>query len=120
MINPEKMCKQHILGEHRELHALKGSIKRTKPDHENCEKHRKNLITLAKEGLIELNSLKERHENLVKYLDNHKSPIGEVPSLEYLPEDVKECEVDREKARLDLIGRPESCEPDGFCKDSLL
>lgn len=119
MISPELMCTQHILGEHRELHALKGSIERTKPKYDNHEKHRKNLTTLAEDALIELESLKERHEELVKHIDNHNSPIGEIPTLEYLPKKVRKAKVDKEKSKLDLIDRPEACKPEGCCKQKL-
>ncbi len=119
MIDPDSMCLQHILGEHRELHALKGSLERTKPEYDNHEKHRKNLTTLARDGLIELKSLKDRHSELVEHLENHKSPIGEIPTLEHLPEDVREAEVDREKAVQDLLERPGACRPEGGCRDNL-
>ncbi len=119
MIDPDLMCLQHILGEHRELHALKGSLERTKPEYENCEKHRKNLTTLTEKGLIELKSLKNRHDKLVKYLENHNSPIGKIPTLKYLPEEVRQGEVDREKAVQDLIDRPKACRPVGCCRNNL-
>ncbi len=119
MIAPSLMCSQHIVGEHRELHALKGSLERTKPEYKNCEKHRKNLTTLAKDGLVELKSLKKRHEELVKHLKNHKSPIGKIPTLEHLPEKVAKAEVNKEKAIQDLIDRPEACNPKGCCKNNL-
>ena len=110
---------QHIVGEHRELHALKGSIKRTNPNHKNHKRHRKNLETLAKDGLIEVRSLKERHEELIKYLNNHNSPIGEIPTLEHLPKEVRNAKVDKQKAIQDLINRPEACQPKGTCKENL-
>ncbi len=119
MIDPELMCVQHILGEHRELHALLGSLERTKPKYENSEKHRKNLATLAKFGLIELKSLKERHDKLAGYLENHKTPIEKVPTLKYLPDEVARAEVDKEKAKRDLINRPSSCRPEGYCRRKL-
>lgn len=119
MINPNLMCSQHIVGEHRELHALKGSLERTKPEYDNSEKHKKNLTTLAKDGLIELKSLKKRHEKLVKHLKNHNTPIGKIPTLENLPKKVAEAEVDKEKAIQDLIDRPEACNPKGCCKNNL-
>ena len=120
MVDPELMCMQHILGEHREIHALVGSIKRTKPSYEGCERHRNNLVGLARDGFIELKSLKKRHEELAKYFKNHSSPIEEVPSLEFLPKEVKIAKVDRGKAIQDLVDRPESCRPEGGCKDKIL
>ena len=119
MIDPDLMCIQHILGEHRELHALKGALERTKPEYDNCNRHRKNLTTLAKDGLIELKSLRIRHEELVKFLNNHKTPIGNIPTLKYLPEEVARAKVDREKAVQDLIDRPKACRPEGYCGKKL-
>ncbi|OKY79042.1 MAG: Pyrimidine dimer DNA glycosylase T4 endoV family [Candidatus Methanohalarchaeum thermophilum] len=119
MVDPELMCMQHVVGEHRELHALKGSLERTKPKYNNHRKHRKNLITLAKSGIIELRSLKERHEELVEYMDNHDSPIGETPTLEYLPKEVRKAEVNKEKSIQDLINRPGACRPEGRCRKNL-
>lgn len=119
MIDPELMCMQHIVGEHRELHALIGSLERTKPKYENHEKHQKNLTTLAKNGLIELKSLKKRHNQLVKHMKNHNSPIEKIPTTKHLPKKVKEVKVDIEKSKKDLIDRPESCKPKGYCKKKL-
>lgn len=119
MIDPELMCIQHIVGEHGELHALKGSLKRTKPKYDNCGKHEKNLTTLARSGLIELKSLKERHDKLAEYLKNHKTPIDGVPTLKYLPKEVVQAKVDGRKAIQDLIDRPEACRPEGYCRKNL-
>ncbi|OUJ18441.1 Pyrimidine dimer DNA glycosylase T4 endoV family [Methanonatronarchaeum thermophilum] len=120
MINPEHMCIQHILGEHRELHALMGSIERTKPGYKGFERHRNNIKALARDGYIELKSLKTRHEQLVGYLKNHNSPIEEVPTLEYIPKEVIEAEVNIEKSRKDLIDRPQACRPNGKCREKIL
>ena len=119
MIDPKLMCIQHIVGEHRELHALSESILRTNPECDNSKRHRKNLITLAENGLIELKSLKNRHGELVKFIENHNSPLEEVPSLKYLPQGVKRAEVDEEKAIQDLIDRPAACRPKGYCREKL-
>ncbi|KXB07750.1 hypothetical protein AKJ51_00105 [candidate division MSBL1 archaeon SCGC-AAA382A20] len=83
------------------------------------KKHRKNLTTLAKVRLIELKSLKQRHKELVKYLDNHNSSVGKIPTLQYLPEDVAQAEVDKQKAMRDLIDRPEACKPEGYCEKQI-
>ncbi|WGI18015.1 hypothetical protein [Methanonatronarchaeum sp. AMET-Sl] len=120
MIDSELMCMQHILGEHRELHALVGTIKRTRPEYEGSIRHKNNLIGLARDGFIELKSLKKRHDELAKHFENHNSPIKELPPLKYLPKKVREARVDREKAVKDLIDRPKSCRPEGGCRDKIL
>jgi len=119
MIDPKLMCIQHIVGEHRELHALKGSLERTKPECNNYERHIKNIITLAKEGFIDLKSLKSRHEELVKHIENHNSPMENVPTLKHLPKEARNAKVDKEKAVKDIIDRPEACRPVGCCGDKI-
>ena len=117
MLDPDLMCMRHITGEHRELHALEGSLERTNPEHDDykCGYHIRYLNRLAKGGYIEPKSLKKRHDKLVKYFRNHKSPINEIPTLEYLPGEVVEAKVDKEKAIRDLLDRPEACRPIGYC-----
>lgn len=119
MIDPQLMCIQHILGEHRELHALKGSIERTNPKRENHVRHRKMLIKLARSNLIELKSLKERHEELVIHIENHRSPIDQTPVLRYLPKKTIQAKVDKEKSIQDLISRPNACRPKGRCRENI-
>ncbi|KXA90013.1 hypothetical protein AKJ61_01670 [candidate division MSBL1 archaeon SCGC-AAA259B11] len=52
-------------------------------------------------------------------MDNHNSPIGKIPTLQYLPEDVAQGEVDKKKAMRDLIDRPEACRPKGYCGEKI-
>lgn len=84
MCEPHLMCRQHLLGEHNEIH-----------------KHRHNFVKKHKmggrAGQIEPRSMKVRHDDLVKEMENrgyqHKSPY-EMPDISYLGDfpdvDVKE------------------------------
>lgn len=68
MIDPTKLCKNHLCGEHRELHALVGMI--------NKDISLKGYIN---NGLIEVHNIRQRHSELAaemlrrKYY--HKSPL---------------------------------------------
>lgn len=73
MVDPKLMCRQHLLGEHRELHTLVGVITHGKP-----LSGTKYITT----GLVEVHNIKNRHEELVTEMlrrgYNHKSPLVEV------------------------------------------
>jgi len=68
MVPPEMLCRQHLLGEHNELHMLVGSINRN--------------ISVAgyiDGGLAEIHNIVSRHDALVVEMTkrgyNHKSPL---------------------------------------------
>jgi len=67
----EKLCRNHLLGEHRELHALWTIIT------ENKKGYSKHPETLRWKG--KLKALYNRHEELVREMEkrgyNHKSPL---------------------------------------------
>ena len=68
MVDPRKMCDQHLLGEHVELHMLVGSLRRN------------NTITgFLEGGLVELHSIRSRHAELVVEMKSrgfrHASPL---------------------------------------------
>jgi hypothetical protein len=68
MVDPKIMCRQHLLGEHVELHMLVGSINRGI-----------SLDGYINDGLIELDMIRERHQELVDEMHRrgyrHKSPL---------------------------------------------
>lgn len=98
MLPPEKMCIQHIIGEHGELH-----------------KHRHNFIKkhsisgrISPIVQIEPESMKVRHDLLARFLKNHNSPF-EQPDLSYLPDAERFAKVDLEVSGNDLYSRCEAC-----------
>lgn len=101
MIEPKILCRKHLLGEHVELHMLVGSIKR-----------KKRLDGFVRNGLLELGSLAERHNDLVAEMTkrgyNHASPL-DVPDISYLSNNVVDAKVDREAALKDLLERCDEC-----------
>ena len=54
-VNSRKLCRQHLLGEHKELHQLVGSLRKGKSIKGHIEK-----------GQVEVHSIKKRHLELVK------------------------------------------------------
>lgn len=70
-ISPSKLCKNHLLGEHRELHAIWTVIT------ENKKGYSLHPETLRWKG--KLKAIYFRHENLVQEMIrrgyNHKSPL---------------------------------------------
>lgn len=68
LVNPEIMCRQHLLGEHVETHMFVGSINKGI-----------DVTTYIKTGLLDIKQLHIRHEQLVTEMErrggNHKSPL---------------------------------------------
>ena len=67
-INPKKMCRQHLLGEHLEMHMFLGTLKK-----------KKSIKGYLDKGLVEVHNIKKRHDELVDEMKkrgyNHKSPL---------------------------------------------
>jgi hypothetical protein len=89
------MCRQHLLGEHVELHMIVGSALRGR-----------SLAGFVAGGLIETGSLRERHEDLSAEMGrrgySHRSPLPAV-SLE------PAGSVPRVAARAELARRCPAC-----------
>lgn len=95
MINPKLMCRQHLLGEHKEIHQLLGSIKKNK-----------SIEGYVKKGLIEVHNAEKRHEKLVKEMKergyHHQSRLQNVRLF-------KAGKVDIKKSVSDLKKRCKEC-----------
>lgn len=95
MIDPKIMCRQHLLGEHGEIH---------KHRHNFVKKHK----VSGREGQIEPKSMKSRHDELALEMNrrgyNHKSPYDQ-PDISHLPDML----VDKEKSIKILIHRCSEC-----------
>lgn len=95
MTSPEIMCRQHLLGEHVELHMLSGTIKVGK-----------SIKGYVKNGIIESSSIPVRHKQLVDEMKKrgmiHKS---ELPEINFL----NEGEVNREESLRELVSRCPRC-----------
>lgn len=102
MIDPTKLCRKHLLGEHGEIH-----------------KHRHNFVKqhsisgrLMPIVQIEPSSMKIRHDELAKEMIrrgySHQSPY-DMPSLSYLSSTDREARVDIEISKKDLKKRCRDC-----------
>lgn len=97
MVNPRTMCRQHLLGEHSEIH-----------------KHRHNFVKghsiEGRRGQIEPARMQERHDELVaEFLRrgyNHNSPYAQ-PDLSHY--DLSGHIIDRAAANRDLRNRCPEC-----------
>ena len=73
-VNTNVMCRQHLLGEHRETHTLIG-----------CLRKGISVKGYVDKGLVEISNIKKRHDKLVKEMNkrgyNHKTPITEYYNL---------------------------------------
>jgi len=104
MANPEKMCRQHLMGEHLETHMFLGSLKK-----------QKKLDGFFKNNLFEPRSLYQRHKDLademIKRGYDHKSDIREEECgcIFDLPIEKQYWEIDREKSLKDLLNRCPDC-----------
>lgn len=82
-VNPKLMCRQHLLGEHLEMHMFTG-----------CLRNRVNLFGYIRAGLVEIKNIKKRHDKLVIEMKrrgyNHKTPIKYFP---YKTEKTKKIDV---------------------------
>lgn len=96
MVPPEIMCREHLLGEHRELHTFIGTLRKGTSIKGYIEK-----------GLLEVHSIKERHEALVKEMTrrgyNHQTPIEEIPNFKIAGR------IDRAISLRTLISRCSRC-----------
>ena len=67
-VDPELLCRKHLLGEHVEMHMFVGTLN-------------KNISVkgYVRDGLVEIHKIRERHDLLAKELEkrgyNHKSPL---------------------------------------------
>ena len=101
-VDPSLLCKQHLLGEHGEIH-----------------KHRHNFVKKHKiDGRmspivqIEPSSMQSRHDELANEMlrrgMDHKSPYIQ-PDISYLPESYQRAKVDVAYSVYDLGQRCEHC-----------
>ncbi len=99
-VDPKKMCRQHLLGEHVEMHMFAGTINRGISVRGYIEKN-----------LFEPSTLEKRHDELVVEMEsrgyNHKSPMPEIKYSNI--SEFMDAVIDGQKAHEDLVSRCELC-----------
>ena len=94
-VDPAMMCRKHLLGEHVEHHMFVASIIKGR-----------SINGYIKDGLIEVHTLFERHDELVKEMIrrgyNHASPLSYVRLY-------KSGKVNRDSNLVELARRCEAC-----------
>ena len=97
MIDPKLMCKDHLLGEHNEIHKAVGNLKHSGIWANN----------LIRTGYLEPQNFKQRHDKIVKEMlrrgYQHNSPL-QLNGVKLL-----NGKVDIDKSFSDLINRCGSC-----------
>jgi hypothetical protein len=105
MVDPVVMCRQHLLGEHKEIHQLIGSINAGI-----------SIEGYYQKNIIQLNSIKYRHYQLVQEMKkrgyNHNSPL---PAIEKtINKKYYQNTVNRQQSFSDLISRCPECKKLAF------
>ena len=92
MVNPKRMCRKHLLGEHVELHMLLGSLRKNR-----------SIQGFLDARLLQPQTANQRHEALVKEMEargyRHSSPLPHVKlkSNQYGAVDVRTSERELKK-----------------------
>lgn len=95
MVNPKKMCRNHLLGEHKELHQLIGSLNKGKSVKGHLEK-----------GQVEIHNIKKRHKQLVdEMLNRGYKHLSKLPKFK----DYKAGKINISENEQELIKRCKEC-----------
>lgn len=101
MADPRKMCRQHLLGEHLELHMFAGALKKGL-----------SLDGYVDNNLLEAKSIVKRHSEIAAEMQRrgwkHHSPLKNV-NLKSAPKKVLNSRIDRKAALRDLMKRCRLC-----------
>lgn len=102
MIDPKLLCRQHLLGEHVELHMLVGHLAR-----------KRRLGLLAEYRYVEPTAIVSRHEAVAYELGrrgmDHQSPLEGPLDLDHLDEQEFSATIDKAASVADLLDRCELC-----------
>lgn len=99
LVDPKIMCRQHLLGEHLELHMFANAIN-----------NNKNIDGFIKNNLVEPRSIFKRHKELMeemlrrRYKHNSGLQVNPVNLEKY-----KHIKIDKDEALKDLLKRCKKC-----------
>ncbi len=103
MINPELLCRKHLLGEHGEIHKHLPSFRKG----HSIDGRMSPVVQ------IQINCLLERHDVLAAEMlnrgMNHKSPLLDIPDLQAAYPEHYDKEVDEYTSMVDLCERCSDC-----------
>lgn len=115
MTDPSIMCRNHILGEHKEIHQLLGSLRK-----------KYNIQGYINHNCIEITSIKARHDALVNEMKkrgyNHRSPINITQKeinehlTTHLTEEQINYKIYKQYSLMDLLNRCEKCKKNALDK----
>lgn len=95
MLPPEKLCRNHLLGEHFELHKIVGALNK-----------KKNIKGYIDNGLIEIHSINKRHTELIREIKKrkmkHNSPLPRFRKINL-------GKININKNKKDLLNRCNRC-----------
>jgi hypothetical protein len=101
MTDPKLMCRQHLLGEHVELHMLAGAIAKGT-----------NLNGFVANNCLQFSDINNRHDELVAEMKarnyNHKSLLSKITNNNY-SDYILNSRVDIEQSLKDLMQRCKKC-----------
>jgi hypothetical protein len=96
MVEPKKMCRKHLLGEHVEIHMMVGTLLKCR-----------SIDGFLDRGLLEPQNAVARHDELVAEMVSrgftHRSPLPDFPPHPRLGE------VSRKRSELELAARCPDC-----------
>ncbi len=102
-VNTKQMCRQHLLGEHVEMHMFAGAIKKNK-----------SIEGYIRKGLVNPARLFDRHKEIVTEMENrgmnHKSELSIFPGV-ILPI----INIDTEENEKELKRRCKKCFRENKC-----
>lgn len=103
MVDERVLCRKHLLGEHVEHHMFLGTLKR-----------KLSMDGYIKNNLLEVRSIKKRHDILVKEMErrgyNHKSPLlFSEADYSYLDDRTISTRVNTESSLHELLRRCPEC-----------
>lgn len=101
MVDPQILCKQHLMGEYREHFAIAGSMRL-----------KRNIFGYIRNNLIEPKSIQQRYNSLrSEMISRGYKPVKEFisPDISYLPKQVQNYKVDADSALVDLLSRCTDC-----------
>lgn len=96
LVDPSKMCRKHLMGEHVEMHMFVGTINAGK-----------NISGYVSRGLVDTSLIKQRHQELAQEMQrrgyNHQSTLSDFQMTPHVGK------VDAQNSEKELAKRCKDC-----------